>query len=96
VFCDICRMWPCNMFEPCLITICFPYFSSGPGICVESQELGKWLRMPLSLLACMNFLTTPQSFQPCQRVWCKKCYTCDPDVTFYVKCPVDDRGISWK
>jgi hypothetical protein len=29
-------------------------------------------------------------------MWCARCYTYDPDVTFYVKQPVDNEGIPWK
>jgi hypothetical protein len=29
-------------------------------------------------------------------MWCGKCYTSDPDVSFYIKRAVDDEGVVWK
>jgi hypothetical protein len=51
---------------------------------------------PLSLLACANFSTRRGSFAPCRKMWCAKCYTSDPDVSFYIKQPEDDEGVVWK
>lgn len=50
----------------------------------------------MSLLACANFSTSRGSFPPCHRMWCGKCYKSDPDITFYIKQPVDDEGVVWK
>jgi hypothetical protein len=29
-------------------------------------------------------------------MWCAKCYTSDPEVTFHINRPVDDEGVVWK
>lgn len=98
--------WPAEMFEPCLIGICFPYLPHRPWqlkgaprlLALERQVQSLWEdgETPLSLLTCANFSVGRGSFQPCQKMWCGRCYTSDPEVSFYIKQAVDDEGIVWK
>eukprot|EP00978_Attheya_sp_CCMP212_P047630 scaffold422659_cov59-Attheya_sp.AAC.2 len=57
---------------------CSPMWHKSCAVCLKKKT---WMQG----IFCDNFYWSVSGFHPCQKMWCEKCYTFDPEVKFHVR-----------